>query len=152
MVPSISIIILNWNGRSDTIECVESCLLSTYPSFRIVVVDNGSSDGSEAALLEKFPYLDIVQTGCNLGYAGGNNRGIRHALANGADYVWLLNNDTVVAPDALAELVAMAEATPHSGMIGSKILFYDRPDTIWFAGGFWSPDGAHIWHLSLIHI
>lgn len=144
--PTVCVLILNWNGYQDTIACVESCLQSDYPSFRILIVDNGSNDNSETILRQRFPDIELLQTGSNLGFAGGNNVGIRHALAGGADYLWLLNNDTVVAPDALSELVKMAEGSPRAGMVGSKILFHDEPDTIWFAGAFWTADGANIHH------
>src|SRR5664279_2479168 len=96
------IILLNWNGWQDTIACVESCRKLSYPNFRILIVDNGSTDNSEAILRERLPDIELLQTGANLGFAGGNNVGIRHALAQGADYVWLLNNDTVVDAEALS--------------------------------------------------
>jgi len=135
MNKSVSLIILNWNGLGDTIECVESCFRLDYPVFRIVLVDNGSSDGSETTLREMFPGVTFIQTGANLGYAGGNNAGIRNALVEGADYIWLLNNDTVVAPDALNALVTQAEADLSIGMVGSKILTYSRPTLLLYAGG-----------------
>jgi len=146
MIPIVAIVILNWNGYQDTVACVESCLLSTYQSFHILIVDNDSTDNSEGLLRQRFPDLEILQTGSNLGFAGGNNVGIRRALASGADYVWLLNNDTIVAPDALTELVKVAESAPRAGMVGSKVLLHGEPDKIWFAGAFWTSDGANIHH------
>jgi GT2 family glycosyltransferase len=146
LTPNVHIVILNWNGYQDTIACVESCLQSVYPAFRILIVDNGSDDNSETVLRQHFPAVEILQTGSNLGFAGGNNVGIRRALACGADYVWLLNNDTIVAPEALTELVKVAASAPRVGMVGSKILFHDEPDKIWFAGAFWTADGANIHH------
>jgi GT2 family glycosyltransferase len=125
--PLVYIIVLNWNGWKDTIECVESCLKITYGAFMVVIVDNDSADGSEKILRERFPELEIVQTGGNLGYAGGNNVGIRHALEKGADYIWLLNNDTVVDPAVLDELVAVAGQDAGIGMLGPKILLHSRP-------------------------
>ncbi len=127
-VPHIYIIILNWNGWKDTIECVESCLNLAYANSSILIVDNASSDGSEVILRERFPDIDIIQTGKNLGYAGGNNVGIRYALENGAAYVWLLNNDTVVHPAALDEMVRVAELDTKTGMLGPKILLHSRPE------------------------
>lgn len=129
------IVILNWNGWKDTVECVESCRRQTYGNYRILIVDNGSSDGSERILRERFPQTELLQTGRNLGYAGGNNAGIRHALAQGAEYIWLLNNDTVADPGALAALVRAIETEPRAGIVGSKIYYHDQPDVIWFAGG-----------------
>ena len=127
-LPLVYIIILNWNGWKDTIECVDSCLQLRYPAFRILVVDNASSDGSETILRTQFPHIKLIQTGANLGYAGGNNVGISHALANGADYLWLLNNDTKVDPGALDEMVRVAIDDATVGMVGPKILLHSRPE------------------------
>lgn len=133
--PIVFIIVLNWNGQDDTLECLSSLQKLDYPNFEIVVVDNGSTDGSEIVIRSSFPSICVIQTGRNLGYAGGNNVGIRYALAQGADYVWLLNNDTTVNPKALTALVATAQADPAIAFVGSKIYFYGKPDVIWCAGG-----------------
>lgn len=143
---TVCIVILNWNGYQDTVACVESCLQSNYPAYSIIIVDNGSRDNSEKLFRQRFPDIEILQTGSNLGFAGGNNVGIRHALASGADYVWLLNNDTIIAPDALTELVKLAESSPRIGMVGSKILFHEQPSKIWFAGGFLTVGGGDVIH------
>lgn len=135
MSKMVYIIILNWNGLQDTAPCIESCRKLEYSNRRIVVVDNGSSDGSEEILRERFPDIHVIQTGGNLGFAGGNNTGMRYALKEGADYIWLLNNDTVVDAHCLDFLIAAAEAEPAAGMIGNKILYHDRPEIIWYAGG-----------------
>lgn len=132
----VYIIVLNWNGRDDTRECLLSCRKTTYGNYRILVVDNGSTDGSEAFLRGEFPDVEFLQTGENLGFAGGNNRGIDYALARGAKYVWLLNNDTIIAPEALTELVEVFEARKGAGIVGSKIYYYDDPRRVWFAGGW----------------
>lgn len=105
----VYIIILNWNGWQDTVECVVSCLNLRHDNCRILIVDNGSTDGSETFLRKRFPDTELIQTGENRGFAGGNNIGISHAMANGADYVWLLNNDTIVDPDSLSELIRVAK-------------------------------------------
>jgi len=133
----VYLIILNWNGWKDTVECVESCQRLAYDGVRILIVDNGSTDGSESFLRKRFPTVEFLQTDQNLGFAGGNNAGIRYALERGADYVWLLNNDTVAAPDSLSELVAVADMDERTGIVGSKICYYDDPSKIWFAGGIW---------------
>lgn len=135
MKKSVFIIILNWNNWEDSAKCVESCRNLTYSNFRILIIDNGSTDGSETILKGHFPGIDIIQTGKNLGFAGGNNIGIRWALEHDADFVWLLNNDTVVDPQCLSRMVQVAEANDHVGMVGSKIYYYHSPETLWFAGG-----------------
>lgn len=133
--PTVYIIILNYNSASDTIECIHSLRNLTYPAYNIVLVDNGSSDGSENILRKEFPDIQFIQTGSNLGFAGGNNAGIRYALNQNADYVWILNNDTTVHPDSLLEMIRMTESDPRIGMTGCKIYFYSEPDTLWYAGG-----------------
>jgi len=136
MKPTVIIILLNWNGWQDTIECVESCRKLTYPNFRILIVDNGSTDDSESVLRNRFPDITLIQTGNNLGFAGGNNVGIRYALEQDPAYIWLLNNDTVVQPEALSNLFNVAEQNEKTGMVGSKIYFFDDPYCIWYAGAF----------------
>jgi GT2 family glycosyltransferase len=132
--PLVYIILLNWNGWQDTIECVESCRKLSYPNFRILIVDNGSTDGSEARLRERISDMEFIKTGANFGFAGGNNAGIRYALEQGADFVWLLNNDTVVDAEALTALVHVAESDDKCGMVGSKIPYHDNPRLLWYAG------------------
>lgn len=146
MSKTVRIIIVNWNGWQDIVECIDSCRGLTYPNFRIVIIDNCSTDGSEALLREQFPELEIIQTGANLGFAGGNNVGIRYALEQGADYVWLLNNDTTVDPNALSVLVAMMEQDGRVGMVGSKILYYADPKMLWYAGAELDPRHPHRLH------
>jgi len=133
--PLVFVIVLNWNGQDDTLECLRSLQKLNYSNFEILVVDNGSTDGSEEVIRSSFPSVRVIQTGRNLGYGGGNNVGIRFALSHGADYIWLLNNDTTVAPQALTSLVETAKADPKIAFVGSKIYFYDRPDVIWCVGG-----------------
>ena len=134
MHPKVFIVVLNWNGYQDTLECINSLKAVTYSNYRIVLVDNDSTDGSEALLRERFPDIDIIQTGHNLGFTGGNNIGMRYALDNGTDYILLLNNDTTVHKEFVTELVPIAEADKTAGMLCPKIYFHDRPDIIWYAG------------------
>jgi GT2 family glycosyltransferase len=190
MTAKVYILLLNWNGWRDTIECLESVFRLDYPDFRVIVCDNGSADGSlekirgwaEGRVPVDVPVehplhgltsppvakpvrvaeydrvaaeaggdvhdhsrLVLIQTGANLGFAGGNNVGLRYALKRGDfSYVWLLNNDTVVQPDALSWLVARMAARPDAGMCGSTILLYDKPDTTWaLGGGYLQPWLAH---------
>lgn len=134
-MPQVAVIVLNWNGLADTLECLESLSHLDYPRYRIVVVDNGSTDGSVEAIRELFPDVAIIENGENLGFTGGNNVGLRYALAQETDYALLLNNDTEVAPDFLSRLVQAAEADPRIGIAGPTIYYYARPDLIWSAGG-----------------
>lgn len=134
MRPRVTVIILNWNGKADTLECLASLQNDQYAEKHVLVVDNGSSDDSAQALREACPDYEVLETGENLGFTGGNNAGIRRALEMGADYVFLLNNDTVVEPDALTRLVEAAQALPEYGILTPVINYYDRPDEAWFAG------------------
>jgi len=179
-VPRVEILLLNWKGWRDTIECLESLLALEYSNFGLIVCDNDSPDGSvekieawargqldvqstfrgrvaEHARARSRPLrskavdraaaesgsvrgdvmdLLIIRTGGNLGFSGGNNVGFRHLQARGdVDYVWMLNNDTVVAPDALAHLVRCAEQGADIGAVGATVLEFDHPDVVqYFAG------------------
>jgi len=126
-------VVLSWNGREDTLACLRS-LAEADPRPRVVCVDNGSTDGSAEAVREQFPEVELVENGANLGFAGGNNAGIRHALDHAADWVVLLNNDAVLAPDAIAGFERAARAHRGAGVLGGKVLFQDPPDRVWFAG------------------
>jgi len=135
--PKVTIIILNWNGKEDTSECFESLKRITYPNYEILLVDNGSTDGSVECLRENFPEIEIIENKENLGYAEGNNVGIRKAKENGTDYILILNDDTVVDPEFLTELVKVAESDPKIGFAGPKVYYYDfngRKDVIHSAG------------------
>jgi len=118
--PKVAIIVLNWNGWRDTIKCLESLQQITYPNYQIVVVDNGSTDDSVERLKAAYPDLSLIVTHKNLGYAGGNNIGIRYALEQGADYVLILNNDTIVEPNVLTVMVDVAKKTGAS-VVGALI-------------------------------
>ena len=218
MRPKVSIIILNWNGWKDTIECLESVFRNTYPNYQVIVVDNDSADGSmdkikawadgkqkvltpepthplyylshppakkpisyiyytrekaekvgniklEEKITTKWQEqrksnskelnptsscpLIFIQTGENLGFAGGNNVGIRYTiLKSDSNYIWLLNNDTVVNKNALIEMVKLSENDEEIGMVGSKLLYYDKKDIIQALGGTdqinWKTIGKHI--------
>lgn len=129
------IVILNWNGWRDTHACLESLAGLDYPAYRVVVVDNASTDGSEAQLRALHPGLTLLQSGANLGFAGGNNVGLRYALAGGADYVWLLNNDTLVEADALTRLVEKMTRDPGLGLCGSTLIYEAQRDRVQALGG-----------------
>jgi GT2 family glycosyltransferase len=131
---SAHIIVLAWNGRDDTLECLRSLEAVRAEDTRVVVVDNGSTDATAEAVASAFPWVELLRSDANLGYAGGNNLGLRRALAEGSDHAILLNNDTVVDPRFAAELVQAAQERPEAGFLTSKIYFHDRPGTLWFAG------------------
>jgi len=134
--PRVLGVVLNYNGREITLQSVASLLAMDYPAFELVVVDNGSTDGSHEAVGERFPQVRRLRTEQNLGISGGLNLGLRLGIAEGFDYLLAMNNDIEVAPDLLAELVRVAERSPRIGVVGPKCFFYygDR-DRIWSAGG-----------------
>jgi len=134
-LPKVAIIILNWNGLDDTLPCLESLHGMDYPNSEIIVVDNGSVDESVPVIRQRFPAMTLLENGQNLGYAGGNNVGLRYALAHGMDYALLLNNDTEVAPDFLYHMTGAAEADLTVGIAGPTIYYHQRSDQIWSAGG-----------------
>lgn len=134
--PRVDIIILNWNGREDTLNCLRSVQEVEYPRYRyrVLVVDNASTDGSVEAIRAGFPGVELIVNDGNLGFAAGNNEGIRHALQSGADYVLLLNNDTQVERAVLSELVRAGEGDPGVGLASPKVYYLDRPNVIYYAG------------------
>jgi GT2 family glycosyltransferase len=133
-----AIIILNWNSYEVIKECIRSLLAMEDDSAEILVVDNGSRDGSAEHLRATFPNVEVIASAHNLGFTGGCNLGMRRALERGADYVLLVNNDTVVKPDFLMQLLAESERNPKAGMVSPKIYYFDDPDRIWWAGGTFS--------------
>jgi GT2 family glycosyltransferase len=139
-LPSVWVIVLSYNGREVLRRCLESLGELTYPRLQILVVDNGSNDGTEAMVRSTFSGIDFLQTGANLGYTGGNNRGVERAIAAGADYVLILNPDTVVLnPRFIDEIVAYLEAHPRTGIAGPRVYLRDAgtvQNTVLFAPGF----------------
>lgn len=174
--PKVAVVILNWNGFSDTIACLDSLLPNLPTSYQVIVCDNDSQDGSltkinewasgradflgqpdsiqnhavrpiayieydrmqaEAGGSVNDPQLVLVRTGANLGFAGGNNVGLRYALARGFNYVWLLNNDTVVNARTLPALLERMEMDSTIGMCGSTLVYYYEPETVQALGGAW---------------
>ncbi|MBK6472921.1 MAG: glycosyltransferase family 2 protein [Betaproteobacteria bacterium] len=150
--PLVYVVVLNWNGRADTLACLSSLERLQYPEFHTIVVDNGSQDGSQDAIRSTFPEVELIETGKNLGFAGGNNVGIRRAVARGTDYVLLLNNDTEVDPGMLDAFVRAASAHPGAGVFSGKIYLHGAPDRIWYAGTEWDPQTVHFRHLGLDQI
>ena len=141
----VAIVVLNWNGWRDTLECLASLEKLNYPNYEVVVVDNGSTDGSQTMIRDAYPGITVLEMGDNLGFAVANNYAIRYAINEGADFLWLLNNDTVVDTEALNALITEAVSDRRVGMVGSKIKWYYQPDTIGNAGGAISTSTARTW-------
>jgi GT2 family glycosyltransferase len=118
--PYVATIVLNWNRWTETLSCLDALSRLTQPQG-VLVVDNGSTDGSEDEIRQRRPGVRLLQTGANLGYAGGNNRGIREALADGATFVWILNNDARPHPDALSALLRTMLREPRVGILASVV-------------------------------
>jgi len=129
------VVILNWNGKQDTLDCLQSLSHSD-----IIVVDNGSEDDSVSEIQKHYPYIQIVQTGSNLGYAGGNNIGIQKALEQGAEAVLLLNNDTVVDPHCIQAFIKSATQNPEIGLWGGYPLRLYDPSHLDHLGGVWNAE------------
>lgn len=136
--PRVAIIILNWNGLADTLACLESALALDYPSVDLIVCDNGSTDDSVPTIRRQFPSVTVLENRANLGFAQGNNVGIRYALEHGADYFLLLNNDTIVDRQLLKALVRTMREHPKAGVLGAKIYYHAKPEVIWYAGSRWN--------------
>ena len=130
---SIAIIVLNWNNAPDTIECLRSLEQSDAATAITIVVDNGSTDNSVQAIRQTFPGVKLLETHHNLGYAGGNNVGMRFALSHDAEYICILNNDVTVAPDFLAPMVDAMVAN-DVGVVTPLVAFAAQPDMVWALG------------------
>ena len=144
--PLTYVIVLNWNGRDDTLECLASLRDSAGPSVCILVVDNGSVDGSQEAIRREHPGVTLLETGSNLRFAGGNNAGIRFALERGAEQIMLLNNDTTVDPAFLGAMTGTLQSSSDIGIVAPKILYSADPGRLWYAGGeisFWTGTMHH---------
>jgi hypothetical protein len=123
-------VVLNWNGGELTTKALES-----LRGVETICVDNGSTDGSDAFVEQRHPEVELVRTGDNLGFSGGNNAGIRRALEHGADWVLLLNNDAVADSGLSVALAAAASERPDAGVLACKVYFETPPDTLMYAGG-----------------
>lgn len=134
-MPLIYIILVNYNGYIDTIDCVESLRKIKYLNYKILIIDNASTNDSLNYIKQSLADCIIIESKQNLGFAGGNNIGIKYALENGADYVLLLNNDTIVENDFLDKLVEVAQKDNNIGVVGGKIYYHSNPKKIWYSGG-----------------
>jgi GT2 family glycosyltransferase len=139
--PLVYLIVLTYQMREVVHYCLDSLRDMTYPNYKIIVVDNKSDDGTEEMLRREFPELTVIQTGGNLGYTGGNNRGIDYAIQQSADYVLILNPDTVVSnPRFLDEMIAYTEAHPEVGIAGPRVFLREAgvvQNTVLSPPGLW---------------
>jgi GT2 family glycosyltransferase len=132
--PAWQMVVLSWNRRDDTMNCLDSLVRIQRSDVGIICVDNGSTDGSAQAVRERFPNVALIEAGENLGYAGGNNLGLRHALRRGARWIVLVNNDATVAEDVIEGFEYALGERSRAGLLAGKVYFADRPSTISFAG------------------
>jgi GT2 family glycosyltransferase len=133
--PRVAIVIPTWNRKADVVHCLASLERLAYRNRFTVVVDNGSGDGTVAAVRARHPQVEVIENGVNLGYAGGNNVGIRWALGEGAEFVCLINNDTEVPPDLISELVRVARDDRQIAAVGGRNLLMEDPTRLWGAYG-----------------
>jgi GT2 family glycosyltransferase len=132
-LPLVYAITLNWNQREETIGCLQSLHQISYANLRLLLVDNASTDETVTAVAQHFSTIEVIVNECNLGFGGGFNVGLRLALAQGAEYILIINNDARLAPDALNQMLALAQ--PDVGMIAPKIYYASQPQRIWSLGG-----------------
>ena len=135
LLPRMVCVVVNWNGWRDTLECLDSLRLQDYPNLGVIVVDNGSTNDSTARLRAAHPWVEMVELPQNIGFSSGCNAGTRLACQGGADYIWLLNNDTVAPPSTASAIVRAALAHPGAGAIGCVLHFMHDPARVQAWGG-----------------
>jgi GT2 family glycosyltransferase len=143
--PLVYVITLTWNQKEDTLGCLESLSQITYPGCRFLLVDNGSVDDTLDAVARLFPDVEVIANSRNLGFQGGFNVGLRRALDRGAEFVFIINNDTYVAPDLLSILLSYTD-DDDVGMLAPKIYYADEPTRIWSVGG-----DRHPWTFEMVN-
>lgn len=144
--PCVFTVILNTNRREDTLACLASLEQGTYKNHKIIVLDNNSNDGSVPAIQSTFPFVQIIPLTQNLGYAGNNNVGIQAALNQGADWVLVLNEDTILDPNCVPQLIQAGQSNSHIGIVGPLVYHHNEPQVIQSAGGKMGRDWQS-WHL-----
>lgn len=144
--PLVSIVVPCFNGTKELKRCLASLRALEYPNARIVVVDNASWADVGSVVAHGYPTAALIRLESNRGFAGAANVGIRAASGERAKYVWLLNDDVEVTPNALSRLVTSAEANPEASFVGSWIVYGDNPKTVWFGGGSYARRTGRIGH------
>ena len=134
--PLVYVVIVNWNRVDDTRECLASISNSTYDNLKILVVDNGSTDGSTELISRDFPFAEQIHNTENLGFARGYNTGMKHAMDSEAEYIFIINNDATVAPGTISILIK--HSTPKNGILAPLINYSEYPNMIWSSGGLTS--------------
>lgn len=148
MYPLVFIIVVNYNGLLDTLECINSLQHLTYKYYRIIIVDNNSTDNSNLDLVSRFQKVKVIQSGNNFGFANGTNIGIKYAIEHNADFIWLLNNDTTVDRHSLQALVNNYSSAINPGIAGSKVLNYYNTNIIDFEGGIFDLKTGYTKHIN----
>lgn len=133
----VCVVVLAWNQLDETIECLNSLTKSDYPYLQILLVDNGSTDSTSQTVQRDFSQIRTIRTDNNVGIARGYNLGIEYSLDHGADFVMVMNNDTVVAPNMISQLVGAMVDNPGIGMVMPKIFYYGNKNLLWSAGAKW---------------
>ncbi len=144
--PSVCVLVLNWNGADDTLDCLYSLKKITYKKARIVVIDNGSTDDSVSRIQQSHPDVHILELPTNLLFGGGNNAGLSWCNEQGYDFVAFLNNDTTVEPDFLEPLINTFSDVDKVGMAAPLICYADTPDQVWYGGG-----SVNLWTGKVVH-
>jgi GT2 family glycosyltransferase len=139
----VAVIVVAHGRRDDTLDCLASLARASWGALTVIMVDNASRDDTAEAVVARFPSTHVIRQERNLGFAGGNNVGIRRALELGADYVFLLNNDATIAPDAIACCVEAAQSHPDAGALCPVIHFAVPRELIWYAGATFDASRAH---------
>jgi GT2 family glycosyltransferase len=132
--PLVCGIVINWNRWEDTAACIQSMKSMNYPNLKIILVDNASTQTCDPEIAQFFTEIEIIWNTENIGFASGVNLGIKRALQLEADFIFTLNNDSLVDPGCLMAMVNFAEEEPSAAILGPKIYYMDPPDRIWFAG------------------
>lgn len=147
-VPFVVSVVLNWNNYEDTKNCLNSLQEQSHKTHEILVVDNGSTDGSDDQIESEFPNVTVLRTGENLGFGEGMNHGIEWGINQGADYLWILNNDTLFPDDVLDNLVEVMETCENIGVLSPRIHKYPETETVWFERGIIESDRLQPAHVS----
>lgn len=135
MSKKVAIILVNYNGKRDTEDCIKSLREIRYDNYEIIIVDNCSTDGSKEYITNKYKDVIYIYSDKNLGFSGANNYGIDYALSNNADYILLLNNDTEVDVDFLDIMINEYEKDSKIGIMTSTILYFSEKSKVWYGGG-----------------